>query len=100
MTHVKNLIKKCPYNPLLIIVGLSLGYFHKHLTFIGKAAVLISELNPNGIIAIFLPALIFESAFKTEWHLFKKTSGQTLILGIPCAILGALFIMACLKIIA
>jgi len=54
-----------PYNPLLIIVGLCLGYYHKHLSFIGKAAVLISELNPNGIIAIFLPALIFESAFKT-----------------------------------
>jgi len=32
--------------------------------------------------------------------LFKKTLGQTLILGIPCAILGALFIMTCLKLIA
>lgn len=66
----------------------------------GKSAVLISQLNPNGIIAIFLPALIFESAFRTEWHLFKKTSGQTLILGIPCTILGAIFIMICLKLVA
>jgi NhaP-type Na+/H+ or K+/H+ antiporter len=85
---------------LLILVGVAMGYYHLNLGFLGKAAVLVSELNPNGVIAIFLPALIFESAFKTEWHLFKKTAGQTLILGIPCAILGALFIMASIKMIA
>lgn len=42
LTHVTMSITKCPYNPLLIIVGLCLGYYHKHLTFIGSAAVLIS----------------------------------------------------------
>lgn len=54
-----------PYNPLLILVGVAMGYYHTSLGFLGKAAVLVSELNPNGVIAIFLPALIFESAFKT-----------------------------------
>jgi NhaP-type Na+/H+ or K+/H+ antiporter len=85
---------------LLIIVGLLLGYYNDHLSFVGQSAKLISEMNPNGIIAIFLPALIFESAFKTEWHMFKKQSGQTLILGIPCAIIGSLIIMFSLKFIA
>jgi hypothetical protein len=46
-------------------VGVAMGYYHISLGFLGKAAVLVSELNPNGVIAIFLPALIFESAFKT-----------------------------------
>jgi hypothetical protein len=32
--------------------------------------------------------------------MFKKQSGQTLILGIPCAVLGALIIMVALKFIA
>ena len=81
----------------MIIVGLTLGFYHEKLSLIGKASVLVSEMNPNGIIAIFLPALLFESAFETEWHMFKKQAGQTLILGIPCAILNSLLIMGSLK---
>lgn len=63
------------------------------------AAKLVSELNPNGFLAIFLPPLLFESAFKTEWHLFKKQFEQTLILGIPCVLLASLLIMASVKLI-
>lgn len=42
-----------------------LGNYYQHLGLIGQATKLISELNPNGLLAIFLPTLIFESAFKS-----------------------------------
>ena len=65
----------------------------------GKSIFLISELNPNGILAIFLPTLIFESAFKSEWHMLKKQMEQTLIMGVPCVILASFLIMASIKIL-
>jgi len=88
-----------PINPLLLITGIILGYYHKYLGFIGEATKLISELNPNGILAIFLPTLIFESAFKSEWYMLKKQFAQTIILGVPCVILAAFLIMASIKLI-
>jgi hypothetical protein len=42
-----------------------MGFYHENLSLIGKSSLLVSEMNPNGIIAIFLPALLFESAFVT-----------------------------------
>lgn len=54
-----------PYNPLLLLSGIILGVYHSNLGIIGQATYLISQVDPSGILAIFLPILIFESAFKT-----------------------------------
>lgn len=83
----------------MMISGILLGNYHKSLGFIGESVILISEINPNGILAIFLPTLIFESAFQSEWHMFKKQMEQTLILGVPCVILASLMIMAGVKLV-
>ena len=45
--------------------GIALGGFHRQLGFVGQSVYLISELNPNGILALFLPTLIFESAYQS-----------------------------------
>ncbi len=81
------------------MTGIFLGSQHHHLGFVGEATKLISELNPNGILAIFLPTLIFESAFKSEWYMLKKQFGQTIILGVPCVILASFLIMTAIKLI-
>lgn len=93
------IIVQIPINPLLLITGIVLGVYHEHLGFIGQATKLISQLNPNGVLAIFLPTLIFESAFKSEWYMLKKQFGQTLILGVPCVILAACLIMMGIKLL-
>lgn len=82
-----------------MITGIILGRYFEHLGFIGEAAKLISELNPNGVLAIFLPTLIFESAFKSEWYMLKKQFAQTIILGVPCVILAAFLIMLAIKLL-
>lgn len=64
---------------------------------IGQATHLMSQVNPNAILAIFLPCLIFESAYKTEWHTFKKLAAQSLIMGILSSIVGASLIMVIIK---
>lgn len=82
---------------MLLLSGLALGIFHSQLGIVGEATKLISMANPNGILAMFLPCLIFESAFKTEWHVFKKLAGQSLILGILSSVVCAASIMLLIK---
>ena len=42
---------------------------------IGKAIIAYSDFNPHLLLLIFLPALIFESAFNSDWHIFKVELG-------------------------
>lgn len=37
---------------------------------------------------LFLPAIIFESAFNCDWHVFKKQFGKILILAGPLICMG------------
>jgi hypothetical protein len=48
---------------------------------------------------IFLPVLIFESAFNADWHIFRKQFGQIFILSFPCVCCGAILIMIALKVV-
>lgn len=46
---------------------------------------------------IFLPVLIFESAFNADWHIFRRQFMQIFILSFPCVLCGAVLIMLCIK---
>lgn len=71
-------------------------YSH-HLGIIGQATHLISQVHPSAILALFLPCLIFESGFKTEWHTFKKLASQSLVIGVLSSLVGASLIMIIIK---
>ena len=90
-------MSQVPYNPLLLISGIILGIYYKKLGTVGDSIDLISTASPSGILAIFLPVLIFESVFRTEWHIFKKLAGQSLILGILSTLVSASLIMLLVK---
>ena len=60
---------------------------------IGKAIIAYSDFNPHLLLLIFLPALIFESAFNSDWHIFKVELGQILIMAGPMLI-GSTFLSA------
>jgi len=38
---------------------------------LGAAIMTFSEIPAHLILLIFIPALIFESAFNSDWHIFK-----------------------------
>ena len=54
---------RLPYPILLVIVGLIIGF----VPFLPDL-----ELNPEIVFLVFLPPLLFDAAFKTSWHDFKK----------------------------
>ena len=49
----------------------------------------LSRIDPHTMLYVFLPPLIFESAFSIEWHLFKKTAWQCLLLAGPGLLLAS-----------
>ena len=79
-----------PYTVVLIMVGLLVGGAPKWqlLSFL-QDYIAIAQLDPHLMLLIFLPTLIFESAFVMDVHTFKKTIGQVLILAGPGLLISA-----------
>jgi len=86
-----------PYNPMLLLSGIFLGLYDDNFGILGNSIKLISVTSPSSILAIFLPVLIFDSSFKTEWHIFKKLAGQSLIMGILSTLVSATLVMFMVK---
>ena len=72
------------------MIGLALGAAPKWevLSFL-QEYIVIARMDPHLMLLIFLPTLIFESAFVMDVHTFKKTIGQALTLAGPGLLLSA-----------
>jgi NhaP-type Na+/H+ or K+/H+ antiporter len=60
-----------PYTTLLMIVGIIVGIYADSMGMLGKGIIEWSRIGPHELLLVFLPALIFESAFNTDWHIIK-----------------------------
>lgn len=82
-----------PYSVALLVLGILIGSVldyevHSPLLHELKSSFLLaSQLDANIIMFIFLPALVFESAFSLEVHLFKRMFSQIALLAIPGMVL-------------
>jgi monovalent cation/hydrogen antiporter len=64
---------KIPYPILLVLAGLGIGFI-PHLEKV--------ELNPDVVFLIFLPPLLYASAWTTSWHEFKAARRPIALLAI------------------
>jgi sodium/hydrogen exchanger 10/11 len=87
---VRHLFKKSPipYTVILICIGLVVGAVSNVSSVIHDFTQLAS-IDPHLMLYIFLPILIFESAFAMDVHTFKKTVGQSLVLAGPGMVTSA-----------
>ena len=65
-----------PYTSMITVFGLILGCTYRDFDNIGigrvgKAIESYSGIGAHTLLLLFLPALIFESAFNSDWHIFK-----------------------------
>lgn len=81
-----------PYTPQLLVVGIVLGCYAKELGVMGHAFWLLMQINPHGILMIFIPTIIFESAYNSDPFTIKRQIWQILILAVPGVVIGALLI--------
>lgn len=87
---LKVILKKSPlpYTVGLFVFGFGIGLLDRFkllslLPTIDTVFNRISDINPNLILYLFLPILIFEGAYELDFHLFKKTLINALLLAIP-----------------
>ncbi|MAZ66267.1 MAG: hypothetical protein CMF25_04090 [Kangiellaceae bacterium] len=83
-----------PYTVALLMIGLSIGLAGPYLTstesesLLNDVLQLISTIDPHLILLLFLPTLIFESAYSLEVHLFRRALPQIMTLAIPGLIIA------------
>ncbi len=53
-----------------------------------RSVGMLADIDPHLLLHIFIPPLIFESAFKVEWHVFFQLKWATLLLAVPGVIIS------------
>lgn len=71
---------------MITVVGLLCGVYHEYLGRLGVAIQSYANIDAHLVLLLFLPALIFESAFNSDWHIFKVEFAQILIMAGPMLI--------------
>ena len=88
---VRHVLKRTPipYTVILIVVGLAFGAAStaNKLSFLERFTGM-ARMDPHLMLYIFLPTLLFESAFVMDVHTFKRTIGQSMLLAGPGLILS------------
>lgn len=75
-----------PYTSMITVIGGLLGLYYEKIGSMQIALKLWSDMPPHLLLFAFIPALIFESAFSTDWHIFKIQFGQVLLMAGPMLI--------------
>uniref|UniRef100_A0A453AUY2 Cation/H+ exchanger transmembrane domain-containing protein n=1 Tax=Aegilops tauschii subsp. strangulata TaxID=200361 RepID=A0A453AUY2_AEGTS len=92
---------RVPYTIALLVLGVALGsleYGTKDgLGKLGAGMRIWANINPDLLLAAFLPALLFESAFSMEAHQIKKCMAQMLLLAGPGVLMSTFLLGTALK---
>jgi len=92
-----------PYTVVLFAIGIGLGFLSQTSLladdpFFTEGIRLISTMNPDFILYVFLPILVFDAAYEMDLHVFKKTLLNASLLAGPglviCMLLTAGLVMA------
>lgn len=87
--------RRLPYTVALLLVGVAAGGIHQ-LEFFGAESLIggtlerVGHIDPHLILFLFLPTLIFESAYSMEPHLFLRMAPQVTLLAVVGLIISVL----------
>ena len=73
---------KIPYTPMLLIVGIIFGFWADNLWKFGDSMTHVIKLSSHTLQYVFLPPLIYESAFNSNFFIFKRSIVQILFLAL------------------
>ncbi|CAI5491589.1 unnamed protein product [Closterium sp. Naga37s-1] len=76
---------RIPYTVALLLVGVGLGAleYYVNLGLLGESIRMWANIDPELVLYVFLPALLFESAFSFEFHQVKRCLVQMFLLAVP-----------------
>eukprot|EP00756_Hemistasia_phaeocysticola_P026000 Hpha_TRINITY_DN16036_c3_g11::TRINITY_DN16036_c3_g11_i1::g.120682::m.120682 len=86
-------LQKIPYTVLLFCMGMVLEWMSRaggaNGAELGAATRSVISMDPHLVLHVFLPPLLFESAFNMESFVLKKCMGQALLLAFPGVLIAA-----------
>ena len=92
--------RRTPYAVALLILGLGIGLAQR-FALVGQpdgafsqTVATVAAIDPHLILFLFLPTLIFESAFAIETHLFRRTFSQIAMLAVPGLVISTVLTAA------
>ncbi|CAH9078899.1 unnamed protein product, partial [Cuscuta epithymum] len=92
---------RVPYTVALLVVGIGLGALdygkHNQLGKIGNGIRIWANIDPDLLLAVFLPALLFESSFSMEVHQIKRCMVQIILLAGPGVLISTFVLGSVLK---
>eukprot|EP01083_Nonionella_stella_P117016 348184_1 len=85
-----------PYTVILLGIGFALGiaeyYRYDRMGILGDAILSVKTLQPHLLLGVFIPPLIFESAFGTDFHVIRRSFWQAVLLAGPGVIINVILI--------
>lgn len=82
-------VVKLPVSPMLLLAGLMLRTLGTYFGSLKDAVEIVDKIDHDSVLLIFMPALIFESSFFTDWFIFKREIWQILPLATTAVGLSA-----------
>jgi len=94
--HLLSRVKCCniPYTVVLLLEGILLGVLQnltnpsESLGALNQSMKMWSNINPEVLLYVFLPALLFGECMGLRWHIVRKTVAQCIILASLGVLLG------------
>lgn len=80
-----------PYTALLLVFGAVIGIINEagaHWNILAQGICLWENIDPNLLLAVFLPVLLFASSFAAHWHTVRRQKVPILLLAFPGVLLG------------
>ncbi|XP_041472513.1 sodium/hydrogen exchanger 10-like [Lytechinus variegatus] len=87
----RSILKKLPipYTVILLVLGAILGVVASNVPLVEEHTKDIANMDPHVLLQIFLPILIFESAFAMDVHTFMRSFLQVCILALLGLVVAA-----------
>lgn len=86
--HLREKVK-LPTSALMMLAGVTLRTAGQYIGMLGHAVLVMDNIEAETILLVFLPALIFECAFSTNWYTFKREIGQILLLATTAVVVSS-----------
>lgn len=79
---LKRLSIQLPYTVVVFVFGVLMGVLSRHYEFL-QVYTYLARIDPKLLLHMFLPILIFESAFAMDAHTFMRCFTQCILMAVP-----------------
>jgi len=89
LIHMLKKLSKLPVSPMLLLAGCAFRIAGAYMGDLESSVQLVDNLTHTTVLIVFMPALIFETCFATDWYTFRREIWQIIPLATTAVLLSA-----------